>query len=538
MSARFGSASWLATIAVACLALSCGGTGSDNGGAGGDAGTGGPGAGGAGGSGGSLAPSVEVSIADDRIRVLQDGSEDVLVEIVRQNGFEGDVNVSVSGLPAGVTVGSLQIPGGSDTGSLSVTASSSANDGGPFLVDLAATSVNDSAISSTVEVPLFVARDSGELDTSFSFDGMVLYSVTDRDSDDPRSIVRDNDGRLIVGGVGQGAAPSVGWLVRFLPSGAIDPSFGTEGEVFGFAKGSDPESSVSTVFQRDENGLIVFASSSGVGDGTQYLRAFGEDGNVDTTFSAGGDAVLQVFCQSVVEAPSGYVCVKNLNEMSLLTPDGVEDPSFAVTAPLPTDLGSVAVDSQGRVVFGGVTDTDPFLIARLTPTGAPDNSFGTAGSLTVPLIANQDTAQILRIAMLPDDGGLALAASNDPGTNLGERQVFLIRFRSDGTVDPGFGTQGVARVLGPGELGFTDRLFVQGDGRIVVSAGISTGGFSSDPILKRFDPDGSVDLTFGSAGQIDLPSVPRGLVYDADADRVIVVGAPTLDGIELSRIWL
>ncbi|MEM7437075.1 MAG: hypothetical protein AAF436_18115 [Myxococcota bacterium] len=538
MGARFRSASWLATIAVACLALGCGGTGSDNGGAGGDGGTGGTGTGGAGGGGGSLAPSIEVSIADDRIRVPQDGSEDVLVEIVRRNGFEGDVNISVSGLPAGVTVGSLQIPATSDTGSLSVTASSSADDGGPVLLELAATSAEDSTIAGTVEVPLFVAGDPGELDTSFSFDGTVLYSVTDRDFDTPRSIVRDNRGRLILAGVGQGADPSVGWLVRFLPQGAIDPSFGTEGEVFGFARASDPESSVSRIFMQDENGLIVFASSFGVGDSTQYLRALDEDGDVDTTFGAAGDAVLQVFCQRVVEAPSGYVCVKSLDDMCLLTPDGVEDPSFTAPAPLPTSVEGVAVDSQGRVVFGGFTGTDPFLIARLTPTGALDASFGTAGSLTVPLIANQDTAQILSIAMLPDDGGLAVAASNDPGTNLAERQVFLIRFRPDGTVEPGFGAQGVARVLGPGELGFADRIFVQEDGRIVVSAGINTGPLSSDTVLKRFDPDGSVDLTFGNAGQVSISGSPRGLVYDAEADRAIVVGAPTLDGIELTRIWL
>src|SRR5207248_1251573 len=81
----------------------------------------------------------------------------------------------------------------------------------------------------------------------------------------------------------------------------------------------------------------------------------------------------------------------------------------------------------------------------------------------------------------------------------GSYHTFLMtRFNTDGTLDAGFGTNGLAT---PSFTGPTDdtpsALVLQPDGKIVVA-----GSNGLDFALARFSANGSLDTSFGSAGRV------------------------------------
>lgn len=70
-----------------------------------------------------------------------------------------------------------------------------------------------------------------------------------------------------------------------------------------------------------------------------------------------------------------------------------------------------------------------------------------------------------------------------------------------GALDPTFGTGGVVSF----PFGFTDALkdiALQPDGKIVAGGSVQVTGLDQDFALARFNPDGSLDTTFGDAGRV------------------------------------
>jgi len=86
-----------------------------------------------GGDGGSTGPgpggSFTLSLATGTIPINQGSAADVTVNVVRGGGFAGAVNITVQGLPAGVSAAALSIPGGSASGTLTLTAAANATAG-------------------------------------------------------------------------------------------------------------------------------------------------------------------------------------------------------------------------------------------------------------------------------------------------------------------------------------------------------------------------------------------------------------------------
>ena len=68
-----------------------------------------------------------------------------------------------------------------------------------------------------------------------------------------------------------------------------------------------------------------------------------------------------------------------------------------------------------------------------------------------------------------------------------------------GALDPSFGTGGiVTTVFGP-SYDYTNALVRQPDGKLV-AAGASDNGSNEDFALARYNPDGSLDTSFGTGG--------------------------------------
>ena len=85
----------------------------------------------------------------------------------------------------------------------------------------------------------------------------------------------------------------------------------------------------------------------------------------------------------------------------------------------------------------------------------------------------------------------------------GQHDFVVVRFNSDGPLDTTFGNQGFADASSAGVNLFAENMTVQPDGKIVV-CGTATGGGTQGRALAlaRFNPDGSIDATFGSNGVV------------------------------------
>ncbi|HLQ45158.1 MAG TPA: delta-60 repeat domain-containing protein, partial [Planctomycetaceae bacterium] len=83
----------------------------------------------------------------------------------------------------------------------------------------------------------------------------------------------------------------------------------------------------------------------------------------------------------------------------------------------------------------------------------------------------------------------------------------IVRYNANGTLDTTFGDGGIVTTSFPGQGSYAFALALQSDGKII-AAGTDFVNFSSedssntDFALARYNPDGTLDPTFGSGGQL------------------------------------
>lgn len=139
-------------------------------------------------------------------------------------------------------------------------------------------------------------------------------------------------------------------------------------------------------------------------------------------------------------------------------------------------------------------------LLRYNADGTPDASFGTAGLVTVPFTGSVfDTAQGVAVQA---DGKIVVVGF----TRVNNQDDFaLARFNADGTLDTTFGSAGKVSTDFYGNSDQARRVRLQPDGKIIV-AGLATTGSGAtadtDFAVVRYNLDGSLDTTFGSGGKV------------------------------------
>jgi uncharacterized delta-60 repeat protein len=212
---------------------------------------------------------------------------------------------------------------------------------------------------------------------------------------------------------------------------------------------------------------------------------------------------------------------------------GIRDATFGSGGIVVTNLGvdpfgnaiqgnvsAAALQSDGDIVVSVVnTATGDSGLLRYLPNGTRDTTFGTGGFVAFPADANPAGGFSPKLAVQSDDKILAATQGSAPN---GSGEFAVVRFNANGTVDQGFGHGGVATsmVQDSGVQGAQDVL-VQPDGKILTGgeAVSSTVEGEFDGGLVRFNANGSVDQSFGTGGQVLVrndPFITLGL--DASGD--------------------
>ena len=252
------------------------------------------------------------------------------------------------------------------------------------------------------------------------------------------------------------------------------------------------------------------------------------------------------------------------------------DPSFGsagiVNVPL-AGLVDATLQADGKILVREVLNSTT--LTRFNRDGSIDATFGSGGTIR-PVLGTSTLTGGGNIALLPDGRILLAGATYQPGPAGPSGQAVLARFLPDGSLDMSFGVVGFAVLSGaPPEQGFVKAL-VRSDGSIVVlditisgghppmfiqtvsmsletlsingahqsnlslpcSVGASVAdvalqvddkvvalvaGGTATACIARFNRDGSLDPTFGTAGVVNVASGTNVFLDGSDPARGITI---------------
>ncbi|MBX3716708.1 MAG: VCBS repeat-containing protein [Burkholderiales bacterium] len=282
-------------------------------------------------------------------------------------------------------------------------------------------------------------------------------------------------------------------------------------------------------------GIALFAS----------LPSAARPGDLDPSFGTGGVAAPPAFAaDEAVEGVTGtaerWVVGTVVRRgaahlfVAKLTAAGALDTTFGTggKAMLPWDYSSlgyaIARQADGKLVVAGRMSHfsgTKMLVARFNADGTLDTSFGTNGATTVNPFGFSE-AYALAIAA---DGSITVAGYAS-GSN---PDMVVFRVTSSGALDPTFGTGGVKTIDFRGGFDMARAVHLVADGKVVVT-GIgsqSSAGTNFDFAAVRLNADGSVDKTFGPAGQDGLALYDLSGAYDGGQVSVATGGGFVIGGV-------
>jgi uncharacterized delta-60 repeat protein len=252
--------------------------------------------------------------------------------------------------------------------------------------------------------------------------------------------------------------------------------------------------------------------------------AAAHEGDFDDAFAQGGRARASFVSngndegRAVALAPGGKIVVAgptfnaahNGYDMGVVryNSDGTLDTTFAHGGLKSVSFGNdvdaeahaVLVQPDGRVVVGGRLLSGGFSwgLARLTPSGALDPTFGTGGRKVLSSVGSGLDG--LTALVLQPDSKLVAVGSASGGTNL---DFTTVRLKPNGALDGTFGDGGIVRTsIGPGgDIAYS--VLVQPDGKVLVGGGsayVGTSSFQWAAVLLRYLPNGDPDPDWGTNG--------------------------------------
>ena len=380
---------------------------------------------------------------------------------------------------------------------------------------------------------IVAAQAAGEtLDPDFSDDGLVFEDFDEYDV--ATAVLVDNQGRLLVGGSARDGGSGVnGVILRYLPDGSPDTSFGGDGQVtltgpagnFGIA---------SMAF--DASGSIVAVGQVLGGGFTSRMAAVRVDssGVVDALFGASGYAIFDFYADysslnDVKVSASGAIVIAGSTGdtsnraigIGRLLSDGSLDRSFSSDGMTGLSVGygwngssAVLTDAAGRVTVVGWSDLSPttWVMTRLEEDGDPDPTFGSGGLIVEYL----DGYAFPGDAVLKDDGKIVVVGS----VRTGHDNYAIAQFNADGSLDKSFGSDGVTLIEPADGDGILNGVALLADGRIVAVGQNKLAGGGSSAIMIVTDKDGNLALSRGSSR---ITSLTVGVIGGFDSHLGVAV---------------
>ncbi len=228
--------------------------------------------------------------------------------------------------------------------------------------------------------------------------------------------------------------------------------------------------------------------------------------------------------------------------MDRFNSDGSNDLTFGVNGRVELNLNNkdsyctdLVVQQDERIVLVGIIENNyPHLdmaVTRCMPDGRLDSSFGINGLVQINLM-NYDYGN--GVVLQPDGKILVTGATGNSTYYI--QDAFVIRLNTDGSLDSGFAGTGIFQQHFPVQIGVSS-IIIQPDNKILMGGTYSITGGKPPYMVERFNPNGTVDSSFGEGGiakfkfgegQAGWKNVCNDIVLQADG-KIVCVGQSGYD---------
>lgn len=380
----------------------------------------------------------------------------------------------------------------------------------------------------------------GTLDESFGEEGLVSTEFGSYKSA-IKALALQPDGKIIAAGSAYNNGAYHRFAVaRYHTDGSLDESFATNGKLVG--NYPDEKMTIESVCIQPDGKIIgVGIIYNNYYNSEFFMVRLLPNGDMDTSFgfqgliSIGGATVNAVRVQpdgKIVAAGFRYFD-NNTRDMVVyrFNANGVLDAGFGNSGVYQTSIGardfatSLCIQNDGKILVGGTifnASYSDFCLLRLLPDGSRDMTFGLEGIASFDYGHNDE---VTSVCVQPDGKIIFSGFTGDEDNNY---QFALMRINANGSIDHGFGNDGFLTGEG-GSLGRTVDL--EADGRIVIA-----GAWDSDngkaAAIRRFLADGSDDETFGEDGLmlVSPTSSCQANAMVLQPDQKIVLGGEVASG--------
>ncbi|HSB65299.1 MAG TPA: hypothetical protein VLD65_01900 [Anaerolineales bacterium] len=394
------------------------------------------------------------------------------------------------------------------------------NDSDPDHDNLFVQSIDTSHTLGKISIPLI----EGSLDTSFSDDGMTFqdFNGSGKLGND---ISIQPDGKILIGGGGYGQFA----MARYTPDGNLDPAFGEDGLVITAVEGTGWRS-YTMVLQTD--GKIIQGGPALVG---YTLLRYNPDGSLDDSFGTAGKLVADIGnpygrINAIAVQPDENILLTGQGKvypgdfvLMRYYPNGTMDPNFNGGVPLTINFG-------GNDEANGIAIQPDnkiivvggtfwnFIVNFALARITPDGTLDYSFNGTGQAITDFGGEERANDVILQNNGKFIAAGSGGYG------KIVLARYNPDGSLDPTFGEGGKVITNLNNDTAPTsgNAIAMQPDGKILFA-----GSFAEGVLLVRYNQDGTEDVTFGDEGRVlqylswPYPNEGRDVVIQQDAKIVV-----------------
>jgi len=158
-------------------------------------------------------------------------------------------------------------------------------------------------------------------------------------------------------------------------------------------------------------------------------------------------------------------------------------------------------------------------------------TFGAGGKVMTDFDHSTDVANAVAVQA---DGKLVVVGTTYINNDYTDEDFAVARYNANGTLDTTFGAGGKVRTDFPGLAAVASSVVIQPDGKIVVAGGaFPLFTFLGDFKLVRYNPDGSLDSSFGNGGIVTTSFPGQGSYAFAVAlqpdGKIIAAGTDFVD---------
>jgi uncharacterized delta-60 repeat protein len=335
------------------------------------------------------------------------------------------------------------------------------------------------AIGGTTRRSIARLNADGSFDATFDA-GTGLNTVGDPAAGLIKDLALQADGSVIlVGAFSSYNGTTRTGIARTNSSGSLDA---------GLAPTSMLAGNIYAISRQTDGKVLIGGSFTSVGGTARSnVARLNADGSLDTSFVTGTGANSLV--ESLAVQPDGKIIIGGeftsyngtaMKGIARLNSDGSLDTSFVVGTGAEGGVFTIALQTDGKVLIGGVITTFNSVvvnnIARLNTDGSLDSSFATGTGVN---------ATVRKVIVQPD--GKVLVGGEFSTFNAAPK-TRLMRLNADGSSDASF-------VTGTINAAVKD-VIRHDDGKIVIVGSFTTVNGTPRNRAARLNADGSLDTTF------------------------------------------